>query len=44
MGKITFRRVVTTLKEKLIIAALPICGGLLFTFGSFCSGRARRAA
>ena len=35
MGKLTFRRVVTTLKRSLLVAALPICGGTLFFFGSF---------
>ena len=36
MGKLTFRRVVTTLKRTLIISSLPIAGGTLFLLGSFC--------
>ena len=36
MGKLTFRRVVTTLKRTYFIATLPICGGVLFLLGSFC--------
>jgi hypothetical protein len=36
MGKLTFRRVVTTLKRTLFISSLPIAGGTLFLIGSFC--------
>ena len=36
MGKLTFRRVVTTLKRTLFISSLPIIGGTLFLVGSFC--------
>ena len=36
MGKLTFRRVVSTLKRTLFISSLPIAGGSLFLFGSFC--------
>ena len=36
MGKLTFRRVVSTLKRTLIISSLPIAGGTLFLSGSFC--------
>ena len=34
MGKLTFRRVVTTLKRSLVVALLPIAGGTLFFLGS----------
>lgn len=36
MGKLTFRRVLTTLKRTLFISCLPIAGGTLFLVGSFC--------
>ena len=35
MGKLTFRRVVTTRKRTLFISVLPVVGGTLFLVGSF---------